>query len=180
MSPLPLATFDCVVFDSVVIGVFVGISLVAAQALQLERSCWMPISCLAAIQGGSKRAVWNKQAHRIVGTGIGLVLSWALLTLTLYPWRFALMMIALAFVIETLVVRHYGLAVVFITPLAIFLAESASFEQGSPDALLLARLTDTVLGSVLGLVGGMCLHSPHFRNVVSQQLRRLSPTKLLP
>ena len=35
-------------------------------------------------------------------------------------------MIVLAFLIETLVVRHYGLAVVFITPLTIFLAEGTA------------------------------------------------------
>lgn len=180
VSPLPPASFDFVVFDSVVIGMFVGISLVVAQALQLERSYWVPISCLAVMQGVSKRAVWNKQVHRIVGTGIGLALSWVLLMLPLDPWRFALMMMALAFAIESLVVRHYGLAVVFITPLTIFLAESAQFGQGSQHALLLARLVDTVLGSVLGLVGGMCLHSPRFRELVGRQLRRLSPSKLLP
>lgn len=36
-TPLPPATFDFVVFDSIVIGLFVGISLALAQALQLER-----------------------------------------------------------------------------------------------------------------------------------------------
>lgn len=34
---LPAATFDFVVFDSIVIGLFVGLSLALAQALQLER-----------------------------------------------------------------------------------------------------------------------------------------------
>lgn len=42
VSPLPPATFDFVVFDSVVIGVFVGISLALAQALQLEKASGYP------------------------------------------------------------------------------------------------------------------------------------------
>ncbi|HEX9783430.1 MAG TPA: hypothetical protein VGA56_11960 [Opitutaceae bacterium] len=37
---LPPPTFDFVVFDSVVIGVFVGISLALAQALRLEKAYW--------------------------------------------------------------------------------------------------------------------------------------------
>lgn len=174
LRALPPATFDFVIFDSVVIGLFVGMSLVVAQALQLDRSYWVPVSCLAVMQGVSLRAVWNKQVHRIVGTGIGLILAWGLLTLPLDQWRVSLMMMALTFVIEILVVRNYGLAVIFITPMTIFLAEATRLGQGSADALLMARLIDTVLGSVVGLMGGICLHSLRFRALVGRQLRRLS------
>ncbi len=180
VQPLPPATFDFVVFDSVVLGLFVGLSLLVAQALQLERSYWVPVSCVAVMQGASLRAVWTKQVHRIMGTCIGLLLSWGLLTLPLNQWRISLMMMALAFVIEILVVRHYGLAVIFITPLTIFLAEATHLGQGAPNALLQARLLDTVLGSVVGLIGGACLHSPRFRDLFGRQLRRLAPSRLLP
>lgn len=177
VRPLPPATFDFVIFDSVVLGLFVGMSLLMALALQLERPYWVPVSCLAVMQGASLRAVWNKQVHRIVGTGIGLLLSWGLLTLPLNQWSVSLMMMALAFVIEIMVVRHYGLAVIFITPMTIFLAEATHLGQGSPHALLQARLLDTVLGSVAGLMGGVCLHSPRFRDLAGRQLRRLSPRR---
>lgn len=179
-TPQPPATFDFVVFDSVVIGLFVGISLAVAQGLQLERAYWVPVSCLAVMQGASLRAVWNKQVHRIVGTGVGLFLTWALLALPLDNWRVSLLMITLTFIVETLVVRHYGLAVVFITPLTIFLAEATRLGQGSPQALLQARLFDIVLGSVVGLLGGVCLHSPRFRDTLGRQIRRLLPTRMLP
>ncbi|WP_232096439.1 FUSC family protein [Denitratisoma oestradiolicum] len=178
-SPLPPATFDYVVFDSVVIGVFVGISLALAQALQMERAYWVPVSCLAVIQGASLRMVWTKQVHRTVGTGLGLLLAWALLSLPLDKWSVSLIMMVLAFLIETLVVRHYGLAVIFITPLTILLAEATRLGHGPLDTLLMARLLDTVLGAVVGLIGGVCLHSPRFRTVVGRQLRRLSPSRLL-
>lgn len=177
VAPLPPASFDFVVFDAVVIGVCVGISLIAAQLLELQRAYWVPVSCLAVIQGVSLREVWNKQLHRILGTGVGLLLSWVLLTLPLDKWSVSLMMMALAFVIETMVVRHYGIAVVFITPLTIFLAEAATLGQGSPLTIIEARLLDTVLGSVIGLIGGASLHSPSFRAVVGRQLRRLIPSR---
>lgn len=69
VEPLPPASFDYVVSDSVLIGIFVGISLALAQLLQLEKAYWVPVSCLAVIQGASLRAVWNKQLQRILGTG---------------------------------------------------------------------------------------------------------------
>ncbi len=179
VAPLPPATFDFVVFDSVVIGVFVGISLALAQILQLDRAYWVPVSCLAVIQGMSLRAVWNRQTQRILGTGIGLLLSWGLLVLPMDKWTIAVMMTVLTFVIETMVVRHYGIAVVFITPLTIFLAEAANLGQGAPALLIRARFWDTVLGCIVGLIGGVCLHSPRFRAVVGRQVRRLTPARLI-
>lgn len=180
VKPLLQATFDFVVFDSVVIGIFVGISLALAHALQLERPYWVAVSCLAVIQGASLRAVWTRQVHRVVGTVIGLFLTWCLLMLPLDKWGVSLLMMLLAFVIETLVVRHYGLAAIFITPLTILLAEAAQLGQGSPDALLQARLLDTVLGAAVGLVGGVCLHNPRFRQLLGDWIRRLLPTRIRP
>ena len=177
-EPPPKPTFDFVVFNSVVVGAFLGLSLALAQALQLERAYWVPISCLAVVQGASLRAVWNRQVQRVVGTGVGLLLTWGLLMLPLGDWSASFMMMALAFVIETLIVRHYGLAAVFFTPLAIFLAELATYGQSSPAALIEARFFDTALGCAVGFCGGLCLHNPRFREVLSRQMRRLTPSRL--
>jgi len=177
VPPLPAATFDFVVFDSVLIGLFVGISLAVAQALQLEKAYWVPISCLAVIQGASLQAVWNKQLHRVLGTGIGLLVAWGLLLLPLDQWRIALLMMLLSFIIETAVVRHYAFAAIFITPLTILLAEAATLGHGSAGALIEARFYDTVLGCLVGLAGGICLHSPRLRAVLGRQMRRLVPAR---
>lgn len=177
VSPLPPATFDFVVFDAVVIGVFVGLALALAQLLQLEKPYWVPVSCLAVIQGASLRAVWSRQLHRVIGTAVGLLLAWALLLLPLEPWSIALLMMALTFVIESTIVRHYALAAVFITPLTILLAEAAVLGQGSAGALVGARFVDTLLGCLVGLAGGVCLHSPRFRAVAGAPMRRLVPLR---
>lgn len=179
VNPLPPATFDFVVFDSVVIGVFVGISLAVAQLLHLEKAYWVPVSCLAVIQGASLRAVWSKQLHRVIGTSAGLLVSWGLLLLPLDKWTISIMMMALTFVIEFTVVRHYAFAAVFITPLTILLAEAATLGHGSPSELIHARFFDTVLGCIVGLFGGICLHNQGFRDIASRQMRRLIPSRLL-
>ncbi|MGE5452560.1 MAG: FUSC family protein [Acidobacteriota bacterium] len=177
---VPVATFDFVVFDSVVIGVFVGISLALAQALQLQKAYWVPVSCLAVIQGMSLRAVWNRQLQRIIGTGLGLLVAWALLLLPLDAWRMCGVIFVLTFIVETVVVRHYGLATIFITPLTILLAEAATLGRGSVGELMQARFMDTVLGCLVGLIGGVCLHSPAFRRTVGRPLRYLIPERVLP
>jgi len=180
VAPLPPPSFDFVVLDSIVIGVFVGISLALAQALQLQKAYWVPVSCLAVIQGASLRAIWNRQLHRVIGTSVGLLLAWALLLLPLDQWSISLTMMALTFVIELTVVRHYAFAVVFITPLTILLAEAATLGHGSAATLVAARFLDTLLGCLVGLVGGICIHAPRFREVAGHQLRRFVPPRFRP
>lgn len=175
---LPTPSFDFVVLDAVGIAFFVGLSLVLALLLGLERPYWAPISCLAVIQGQSLRAVWTRQTHRIAGTTVGLLLAAGLLALPLNAWGLACLMTALAFVIELLVVRHYGLAVVFITPMTLLLAEAAQLGSVPMEQLLRARLLDTLLGSLTGLLGGLCLHHAGIRHAVGAYLRRLVPPRL--
>jgi len=128
------------------------------------------------IQGASLRAVWTRQLHRVLGTSLGLLLAWGLLLLPLDKWSIALTMMALTFIIEFLVVRNYVLATVFITPLTILLAEAPTMGQVPAAALIEARFLDTVLGCLIGLVGGVCLHSPRFRAAVGGPMRHLIPS----
>lgn len=179
VRPLPPASFDFVVLDSVVIGVFVGISLALAELLRLERPYWVPVSCLAVIGGASLRAVWNRQLQRVAGTAIGMLVAWALFLLPLNPWSIALAMMALAFIVESLVVRHYGIATIFITPLTILLAEAATLGMQSPTLVIRARFIDTVLGCAVGLLGGVCLHDTRFRRILRKPLRRMVPWRLV-
>lgn len=173
---LPEPNFDFVVFESVVIGLFVGISLAAAQVLQLEKAYWVPVSCVAVIQGATLRAVWSRQLQRVLGTAIGMLTAWGVLLLPLDKWSICLLMMALTFIIESTVIRHYGFAVVFITPLTILLAEAAVLGQGlDAGALVAARFFDTVLGCAIGLAGAVCLHNKLFRGWGIALLRRLLP-----
>src|SRR3546814_11900892 len=84
-----------------------------------------------------------------------MLVAGVLLSLPLDPWRIALSVMVLAFLVESLVVRHYGLAVVFITPLTILLADAAVLGTGESavDALVRARFMGTALGCVVGLAG---------------------------
>jgi len=178
VPPRPDPTFDFIILEPVVIGAFVGLALVIAQILDMEKAYWAPVSCLAVIQGASLRAVWERQLHRLVGTALGVLLAGVILLLPLTPWTLALIMMALSFAVESVVARHYGFAVVFITPLVILLVEAATLGQGaSPGDLMEARFLDTVLGCLVGLAGGICLHNQRFRSLARRGLRRLIPTR---
>ncbi|MDR2838117.1 MAG: FUSC family protein [Azonexus sp.] len=178
IPPLAAASFDFVIFDSIVIGGCVGISLALARLFELDRPYWVPVSCLAVIQSLSLRAVWSKQLQRILGTALGVVLAGALLRLPLDPWSIAAMVMLLTFIVETMIVRHYGLAMIFTTPLTIFLADASYLGHAPTADLLEARLLDTVLGSLVGLIGGIGLYSPRFRQALGRQIRRLTPARL--
>lgn len=177
--PWPRPTFGFVVFDAVVIGFFIGLSLAVAQLLQLEKPYWVPLSCLAVIQGASVRDIWDKQLHRVLGTAIGMLLAWFLLEQPLNQWSIALIMMLLAFLIEFMVVRHYVVAAIFFTPLTILIAEAAALGGTSVDTLIEARFYDTVLGCLFGLLGGICIHSKRFRRKAGKQLRRIIPKRWL-
>ncbi|MGE8671595.1 MAG: FUSC family protein [Achromobacter kerstersii] len=177
-TPLPKPTFDFVVYDSIIIGLFVGISLLVAELLQLPRPYWVPVSCLAIIQGASLWAAWNRQLHRIFGTALGLCVAWALLSLPLNVWTLSLVMMALSFGIETLVVRHYASAVALITPLTIFLAEAPHLGQGYPSAVIQARFVDTVIGAFIGVLGAVLLHNQRIRPLLSRWMRAVLPKRI--
>jgi uncharacterized membrane protein YccC len=175
--PPPAPTFDHVVFDAVVIGLFVGLSLALAQALRLDKAYWVAVSCLAVIQGQTLRAVWTKQLHRVIGTTLGLGLAAALFQIPLDAWRLCALLMVLQFVIEVTVVRHYAFAVIFITPLTLLLAEAPTLGHTPIGPLIHARFLDTLLGCAVGLAGGWCLHSPRFRARLGGWLRALVPRR---
>lgn len=144
--------------ESSIIGIFIGISLLIGNILHLDNPYWLPISCASVIQGVSLRHIWQRSIQRIVGTYLGLGLTGLLLLFNLTPLSICISILILQFIIEILVVRHYGLAVIFITPMTLFLAEASHAMTTNPNNLLAARLIDIVLGSLIGMIGGWFLH----------------------
>lgn len=92
--------------------------------------------------------------HRILGTFIGIGLAWVILLFNPEKIVMIIIITILQFIIELLIVRNYGFAVIFITPLTILLAETASETHHHVETLMQARLIDTVIGSLIGLAAG--------------------------
>lgn len=171
------SALHAVLVDSIVTAVFVGLSLGIAAALEFEKAYWVPVSCVAVMQGLTLRASWSRNVHRISGTVIGLGLTWLLFPFLESGWTVAVAVTLLTFLIETAVVRHYAFAAVFITPLTIILAETSSPGLASVNTLMQARLIDTVVGALIGLAGAVCLHNRRVRGVVERAIAALAPRK---
>lgn len=145
--------------ESAIIGLFVGGSYLFALLLQLDNPYWVPVSTAAIMQGATFRAVWQRNVHRIFGTVIGMGLAWIIFSFSPNAWALAGLIMLLTFIIEALVIRNYGLAVIFITPLTVIFADSALAALDT-DRLILVRMFDIVLGSLIGYLGGWVIHHP--------------------
>jgi uncharacterized membrane protein YccC len=158
--------------NSVLIGMVVGASLLLAQWLQLENPYWVPVSCLAVVQGANFREIWNKQLHRMIGTTLGLLMISAIFQTPLSSdWQIAGWIVLFSFAIEMTVTRHYATAVMFITPMTILLADAGQAHQSSLWSLAQSRLVDTAVGCCVGLLGGFFLHAMQ-RNHVEQPMKQ--------
>lgn len=162
----PGTTVRSALTDSILIGFFVGASLALALMLDLAMAYWVPVSCVAVIQGATLTVSLNRHLHRIVGTFVGLGLTWLLLPELASMWAAAAAATLLTFMVETAVVRHYAFAAVFFTPLAILLAEIGKSSSVGVSLLMEARMIDTIVGTLIGLCGAILLHSMRVRAYV--------------
>ncbi|WP_270089192.1 FUSC family protein [Sphingobacterium sp. SYP-B4668] len=156
---------DAIHVESFIIGVFISSSLLIGHFFKLDNPYWIPISCLAVMQGLNVAHVGRRSFHRILGTFLGMGLTWILLILDLSPLQICFTILILQFIIEMLVVRHYALAVFFITPLTFFLAEIGAGFDIDIDRLIGARLLDIVIGSLIGVFGGWMLHNKQLQRI---------------
>ena len=159
-------------FESGITAIFMGSSLLVAHLLDLHNPYWVPISCLAVMQGVSLQHIWSRSLQRILGTFVGLALTWLLLLQHPSGLAIIISIFLLQFIIEMLVVRNYGLAVVFITPLTLFLAEAGSALTADPNMLIPARFLDITLGSIIGAIAGWFIHHDQLRRKAGQGLRK--------
>lgn len=161
--------------ESLIVTGFVVLALAVGLWLEVSHPYWIPMSCLIVMQGMHLRTMWVKQLHRLLGTMAGVLVAWGLLSLALPPIGVAATIFFMLLWIESMITRHYGLAVMIITPLTIFIAEfggghAASLaEPGNmaAQALIETRLLDTALGCFIALLGGLFMHSKLVKSAVA-------------
>jgi uncharacterized membrane protein YccC len=88
------------------------------------------------------------------------------------PLSICISIFILQFIVEMLVVRQYGLAVIFITLLTVLLAEAGSAMTLDPNTLIPYRLLDIVIGSIIGAIAGWFIHHEQLRQRATRQLRK--------
>lgn len=123
---------------------------------------WAMVGAVAAVGGAHVTARLIRGTQRLVGTLVGVLIAAGLLALQLPPWAILVVAVAMQVGAELFVSRNYGIAMVFITPLALLMISLAS--PATPDMLLRDRVLETVIGVAVGTIVA----------IVSAALRRRS------
>ncbi|MBC8639487.1 FUSC family protein [Caballeronia sp. EK] len=134
------------------VGIAVAIAGSLGEMLGLTRAYWaMAAATLVLHQGLNLQASLRRSIDRTVGTLVGIGL--AALVLVLHPTGLSLIatLMALQFIVELLVVRKYAFAVIFVTAIALTIATGGHAIK-NPEALLIARGVDTLVGCAVGLL----------------------------
>ncbi|MEH3089933.1 MAG: FUSC family protein [Microbacterium arborescens] len=125
----------------------------ASLVVDPERAYWIVGAGIAVIGvSASRRVALSRGIHRALGTAAGAVVYLGLAFAPLTGIVLGVVLGALQFVVELVVVRHYALALVFITPLVLLILGAA----GAGGAELAAeRVLDTAVGALLGTLSSL-------------------------
>ncbi|HET9647678.1 MAG TPA: FUSC family protein [Microlunatus sp.] len=124
-----------------------------ATASGIGHPYWAIVASVTPLTVFTFRGQVVRGIHRVLGTMAGLLLAGALLLLALPAFAVVIIIAALQAATELLVVRHYGLALIFITPLALL---SVQLAHPEPIHTLLAdRFAETLIGVGVGVVAAV-------------------------
>lgn len=134
------------------VGVAALVASTLGAAIHLERAYWAVAAAVLMLhQGFDWLRMLQRSVQRLLGTWVGLLLAGAIIVVHPQgPWL-VLVVMALQFTIEMVVMRNYTLAVVFITGAALTIAAGGQPVE-SPGAYLLARGVDTLAGCAVALL----------------------------
>lgn len=119
--------------------------------LGTSHAYWIVASSVAiSMAGDGRRLSVTRALHRVVGTIGGVAVFLAVLPLSLEGVLLGVLLAALQFVVELLVMRHYALALVGITPLVLLI--STAVPGLDPVSLGFERLLDTAIGAALAVI----------------------------
>lgn len=132
------------------VGIAAPVAGGAAGMLGMGHVYWaMAAAVLMLHQGAHRAATVKRGAQRVLGTVVGLGLAAAILSAHPQGLWLVLVVAALQFAIELVVVRNYGLATVFITGIALTIASAGG--RTDVGVLILDRGADTAIGCGVGL-----------------------------
>ncbi len=124
----------------------------AATLLGIGHPYWAMVSAVVPIASGTLAAGLARGTHRIVGTTVGVLLAAAALLLRPADLVIVLLVALCTFGVELLVGRNYGIAMVFVTPLALLAVHLAT--PTPVELLLVDRLVESIIGALIGIAVG--------------------------
>lgn len=134
------------------VGLAVALGTVVGAVIGAGHPYWIALSAVAVLQGTHLHVTLRRAAHRTAGTLVGLLGAAAILAPAPPVGVLVAVIVVMQFLTESVIAVSYGVAVVFITSLALVGLEIAHPAFGA--GLLGARALDTVLGCALGCLLG--------------------------
>ena len=131
------------------VAVAVLVAGVIPTATGLGHPYWAMVSAVAALGAADVAGHLVRAGHRVGGTLLGVGLAAALLAVSSSPVVLIVFVVLLQMAAELFVMRNYGLTMVFVTPLALIMAQLA--HPGDAWALLRDRTLETLLGAAVGV-----------------------------
>ncbi|SDR75501.1 FUSC family protein [Agrococcus carbonis] len=123
-----------------------------ATALGIGHPYWAMVSAVVPVSTGTFVAGLARGTQRIVGTTVGVLLAAAILVTRPSDLVLVLMIALVAFGTELLVGRNYGIAMMFVTPLALLAVHLSS--PVPVEQLVVDRLVESIVGALVGIAVG--------------------------
>jgi MFS family permease len=132
-----------------------AIAVIVASPLGVHRTYWVLLTVIAILQNGRQlRLTALRGVHRVLGTLVGLALFALVFLWDPQGLWLALVLAVLQFIVQLVVTRNYGLALIFITPLALTIA--AQGDPGDVGTVVATRVVDTLLGAAIAMIVLLC------------------------
>ncbi|MDN5604769.1 FUSC family protein [Rothia sp. HC945] len=145
-----------------------AIAGVVGQLSGLSHAYWAMVAAVAPIAAPNVTARLYKCIQRIVGTFGGILIAAFLFSTGLHEWHMAVYVVILQFLAEAYVMRNYGFAMFFVTPLALMMVQLA--HPASPTEILTARMAETAIGAAVGFVLILLTRTPAEREADTQAM----------
>lgn len=121
-----------------------------ALAFGLGHPYWAVVGAIAVVPPPGAAHSLLRARHRVFGTVAGVVVTAFILWPDPPIWVLVIVIGIAQFGAEVLVGRHYGAAMLFVTPLALVVSWIAS--PSDPRVLLVDRVVETAIGCAMGIV----------------------------
>ncbi|PPF42731.1 FUSC family protein [Pseudoclavibacter sp. AY1F1] len=143
--------------DAIVGGILVGVAGLIPTTFGLDYPYWAMVAAAAALATSGPDEQLVRAGHRLTGTVAGVAVAWLIMAVDLPPLATIAAICVLQMCAELFVVRNYGLALVFVTPLALVMLD---FAHPQPDlSLLWARVLETAIGVAVVIAAALLWRS---------------------
>lgn len=121
-----------------------------AQSMGWAFPSWAAIGATAVLQGRQLHVVMHRVLQRMAGTILGAGIAGLLLATHPSLWLLLFLVVTLQFTTELAMGFNYGLGQIALTPMALLMSSLAA--PATASAMPLARVLDTALGALIGLM----------------------------